>query len=1274
MQNAVPQPPLPPPAMAAEMPVTQPRTSSRGSGGSKERRSSKGSSESGGQGKPVDTTNALIQAMRNARRRKSSCVNNLSHNVVASRPICVIVVVLIVIVAIVGLGLHHLPPKIETDLDSFMKANINVSVYYDAFLSAKEARVSGSTPESTYRVYDLVMAYELSDTERFSSIFDFEVLLSIASFEQQLVSLEKFKELCDTPEERHKGLCTPGISIVNYMMPTQQSARGVVVPERLTLDGRGRDTIPLAAALRLLELHGLLRGILPRGFDEDAPTAVTNVRSVFRFKLPVSDGARASELDDKWKDLLREALPWLQEKTEKGAFPVKIYLTGDLVEEVQVLDTLKSDLFSAIGSIILVCAYMVCHTRSFFLAFTGLVIYVLAILMAYVVFAACVTESLSISCFLLVFFMLGLTSDVFFVYVDTWRESQKAGATPGSRVAWTYSRAGQVTFSSTSTLVVCFFVLLSSNLRPLRELGMLLALGMIFAWILASFLCLPCCMLYDQHFAGCRLFRCLGESKRGELAERWSGTLHKLQWPFVGFAVISFLIFLVSAFASVKTDMRVPKVFPEGHNQHRGQDVVGDNFEVLLDVLDHDFGVPPEAVEVCPETAFDTVSTSLCTIFWCDVDVIVPSLESGRECRCKRKDDDESCGNTMQSPTAKVVERFVGLARQSSGQILGPIGDRIEAEAAGRGLTFVGDRAGNMSSRNLKPVLLHEWESGAASLQPFMQVQARLQRKDDYASCGWQDLCFCSGHICKLDNVVWRPSPSIDLVGTRRLRLGASDAARAAEAAGSGAAGSAPPVRWLQGTPPGVTWNVPVSMRASVVVVFGIQVEDKTPVVGQSNASETWSFQKSFQAKHPRAQRDMYALCTQVPANLLVTDWSCWVERFHYWLLSRGDRFPVPMQSFDALALKFAESYPSTGAPYLWMRDGEVQASYIEFTVDVSKAEEPKRVRSYKQEWDRYLEDWNADASPFSRGAWHASALWQRGEAERDLVQNMAVTMGILRPCAFVVILLSTSNFLLSFYVYLAHEWIMSSVFFFMTVLLRWEFGPIEMIGILGFSGYAFTYALHLVQFYTNEEAETESMRSGLSEKEAPRYRQTSYALKAIGGAITGSAVTTALSAFLLLFCTLRVFSKLGATLLITSALSFLCSLALLPAALLIGGPKSRKQLCCACCSHWTLWQPCQRLLLRIRGQRTGGSDADEMPLSPQETDSPGLSPGLSVGSGSRSSGSARSTGSRPGSKERPVDSRQSSRESAAISISALASGLGKTSSPGQGKANKVSV
>merc|ERR1712039_1050223 len=78
---------------------------------------------------------------------------------------------------------------------------------------------------------------------------------------------------------------------------------------------------------------------------------------------------------------------------------------------------------------------------------------------------------------------------------------------------------------------------------------------------------------------------------------------------------------------------------------------------------------------------------------------------------------------------------------------------------------------------------------------------------------------------------------------------------------------------------------------------------------------------------------------------------------------------------------------------------------------------------------------------------------------------------------------------------------------------------------------------------------------SKLGERAEVRYLRTRYALRSIGGAALGSAITTAGASIFLVFCTLTIFWKLGSMCLAATVMSILTALGPLPSALFLFGP-----------------------------------------------------------------------------------------------------------------------
>merc|ERR1719343_352422 len=150
--------------------------------------------------------------------------------------------------------------------------------------------------------------------------------------------------------------------------------------------------------------------------------------------------------------------------------------------------------------------------------------------------------------------------------------------------------------------------------------------------------------------------------------------------------------------------------------------------------------------------------------------------------------------------------------------------------------------------------------------------------------------------------------------------------------------------------------------------------------------------------------------------------------------------------------------------------------------------------------------------------------------------------------------LIFTRDLLLSLYVVCATVTVVSGLAWFIVALMGWAVGPIEVIALIVFIGYAVTYSLHIAHKYGSGEALFEETH-GLTGSEALRYQRTVFAMKSIGGAALGSAITTAGCSIFLLFCTLTIFQKLGGVVLAVTLMSIFTALVPLPAALLLMGP-----------------------------------------------------------------------------------------------------------------------
>jgi hypothetical protein len=457
-------------------------------------------------------------------------------------------------------------------------------------------------------------------------------------------------------------------------------------------------------------------------------------------------------------------------------------------------------------------------------------------------------------------------------------------------------------------------------------------------------------------------------------------------------------------------------------------------------------------------------------------------------------------------------------------------------------------------------MLLQEWESGDILLTSTTELRAELSRADFKTSvntCGFEELCFCGPYVCKLPSA-WRPSSnSLEMAvvpGRRRLEDWGSLPVAAN--------------RRLAGT-------VPANLRATIDVIFGLEVDADSPILGEKDLDKSWRFLVTHEARQPWAQRNMLKFCTTIPKEMYVMERRCWIEDFRKHVVEQlGTRFPVPATKFDSLVTKFAQrgfTGQMTTKDFLWMRGGEVKASYMSFEIDFSEDAPTYISLGQKDRWDMYVDEFNREAHRYARGAWHTAGLWVRAEAQAELISSTALMLAIVIMLAFLGMLGFTLDVLLSLYVVVATMAVVSGLAWFITVLMGWAIGPIEIIALIVFIGYAVTYSLHIAHKYGCEEAIAQHdwhEQSGQGQDiplggpdgdytSSMRYARVRYAMMSIGGAAVGSAITTAGCAVFLLFCTLTIFQRLGAVVLAVTCLSIFVATVPLQAGLLMMGPSS---------------------------------------------------------------------------------------------------------------------
>lgn len=236
---------------------------------------------------------------------------------------------------------------------------------------------------------------------------------------------------------------------------------------------------------------------------------------------------------------------------------------------------------------------------------------------------------------------------------------------------------------------------------------------------------------------------------------------------------------------------------------------------------------------------------------------------------------------------------------------------------------------------------------------------------------------------------------------------------------------------------------------------------------------------------------------------------------------------------------------------FLWIRDRQLKASRMRFKIDVHQRAPVFESLRHKSNWDAYVGSYNVKARRSARGAVHTSDLWVQAEAVRELISSTVITLVIALLFSFFGTLIVTMDVLLSTFVVMATSSVVCFLMFFMVVVMGWVIGPIEIIALIAFIGYAMTYSLHIVHRYASFRPL--SIQSWGNQK--LRIERVDYSLRTIGMAALGSANTTVACSVPMVFCTLTIFNKLGGVVLVVTVLSILMALVPLPSLLLCAGP-----------------------------------------------------------------------------------------------------------------------
>eukprot|EP00930_Biecheleria_cincta_P001250 TRINITY_DN102399_c0_g1_i1.p1 TRINITY_DN102399_c0_g1~~TRINITY_DN102399_c0_g1_i1.p1 ORF type:complete len:2057 (+),score=335.66 TRINITY_DN102399_c0_g1_i1:535-6171(+) len=1205
-----------------------------------------------------------------------ACVGWCSQKCLARGPLLCVLFGMLTISGIVAGGMVGMPPEIELDFSTFLKTDVNTSAMNDVFkfalqhkwdrrrleevddgrrdvedldVSDESSSRSGRSLSGSqlYKHQDLAFSYEVVGGGR--DLLNDKDIENILAFENELRQSHMWQKMCNMTDSVDSVLCMPGISMTNYLSPSLDIPGRDIIPKSLMFDGLGSSKLPSEVARALVmqpARREIAEIILPKKYLDDPTQKLTMVRSVYRFKwyccTSLDTKAQQTKVLDEYKDVWNDfidntAFPLIKKYQNLTDGQISIFYRGNDISSKEIWSTLLGDLSFALGAALFVLFYLMWHTGRAVLGFVGLIIIMSSILISYVFVAVLTgTTKLSLASCLSIFIIIGLGSDVVFVYSDFWHASRSKRRGHASRLTWTLVHAGKASLATSATTAISFFANLVSVLKPLREFGFFMGLCIMIVWVQLTLLFLPLCLIDEIYLSGCHAVwsRCIGKCKTcllrdpvirtivrcvsGRLPNSLDSIVKGLQrWRIVCFLLPLALVLggLAWSILVVEIDVGVPNIFPAGHNQNRGKEVF-EMFKDVSTVFPANWGPStPSSVDVCTDQMFldvdagynarDWAPAGCDYLFWCEANIEEQKSAPGT-CNCWRKSSPvDQCRGRR---TARVSARFAADRPLQSSEVRQQVGDYFDSLP---GVSFDESRRGSMRSETgFAPLLTEEWERGVKETKVLQEVFAEVDRNDSApdASCDWQEICFCGAYSCKVPSdwtKVLNPpffSQMNATAGSRRLEEDGTtqeesfhDEAQSADhqslvsasgdvtnqkmsfhyedqgeehqalvSSSSLREGSLGRRLW-QGCPD-VTINfqrkVTPSFQVTVDVIFGIEVKGGTSWLGQPDMENAWDFMEMHQVYQPWAQRNLLAFCNDMPENLRVVEKRCWIANFKCFLEAQKLRFPLQAMEFKQTVqrwLQNGEGFALTGLvpskEYLWIRDGEIKASWFKFRADFDYNSATHTAIEYQLLWDNYLIQYNLQASIYGKGAWHSSSLWVRAEAQSALMWSTIATVAIILVLAWLGMLVFTGDPVLSCLVVVATLGVIFGLFWFIAVLMAWPIGPIEVIALIVFIGYAVTYSLHIAHRYGNSDAESWTEEGRIKGTSTRRYKRTAFALGSIGFAALGSAVTTCGCSVFLLFCTLTIFKKLGAVVLAVTLMSIFAALVPLPAGLLLVGP-----------------------------------------------------------------------------------------------------------------------
>lgn len=360
--------------------------------------------------------------------------------------------------------------------------------------------------------------------------------------------------------------------------------------------------------------------------------------------------------------------------------------------------------------------------------------------------------------------------------------------------------------------------------------------------------------------------------------------------------------------------------------------------------------------------------------------------------------------------------------------------------------------------------------------------------------------------------------------------------------------------------------------KIDLFVIWGLKVRELGPfdLFVETDKVQMWDLDTMFEPADPWAQRSMLRMTENLPEALRAEqkDGATWLQAFEAWLTTNNLEFPA--RDFHQSSLTWLEG---EGAGYkrdLARQSGKVVSARAAFSVRLGGGASLALALDTMKAWDDHVNSNNNQASIRAKGAFHACSKWVSVEAQSGILQSTVSTVFTAVLVGYLAAVMFTHDLVLSMFPMLSVLLTVFSLLFTMVGILQWPFGAVDVIALIVFLGYMFTFNLHIAHSYSHASLPPDVLEDeqnegdGLSKEELAkknleeRFLRIQFSLVTIGQSLVSSAGTTSSCAIFLLFCQLQFFVKFGVVILTVTLLSLAYSMFFLPALLLYAGPTSR--------------------------------------------------------------------------------------------------------------------